>query len=113
MLEGFMIVAIAIAVMAVVTVFMGVKTIPLLSRAGADSIDPDIRNKINRETAVLVHADSNFIRRLLNFESDPAEVVDAPAEARRLRENQALGRKANEGDTPLIERKSDQLFNVF
>lgn len=85
----------------------------ILARAGAESIDPDIRNKVNRETAVLADADTNFIQRLLNFESDPAEVVDAPAEAQRLRENQALGRKPNEGDTPLIERKSDQLFDVF
>lgn len=77
-----------------------------LTRAGAESIDPDIRNKVNRETAVLATVDSKFIQRLLNFDSDPAE-------AQRLRENQALGRKPNEGDTPLIERKSDQLFDVF
>ncbi|NNE82894.1 MAG: DUF3035 domain-containing protein [Alphaproteobacteria bacterium] len=84
-----------------------------LARAGADNIDPDIRSKVDREASLLADADVNFVQKLLNFKPDNDEVVDAAAEARRLRENQALGRPATEGDTPLIERKTNQLFKIF
>ena len=63
-----------------------------LSRAGADNIEPNIRSKVDREYAVLREADSNFVQRLLDYQADIDDVLDAPAEARRLRENQALGR---------------------
>ncbi len=85
----------------------------ILARAGADSVTPDIRSKVDRENAVLAEADLNFVQKLLDFNPDIDEVVDAPAEARRLRENQALGRDVTVGDTPTIERKSDRLFNIF
>ena len=85
----------------------------ILARAGADTVEPDIRTKIDREYAVLAEADLNFVQKLLDFDPDIDELVDAPAEARRLRENQALGRDATEGDTPLIERKTDALFRIF
>lgn len=84
-----------------------------LARAGADNVESDIRTKVDRDNAILADADLNFVQKLLNFNPDIDDVVDAPAEARRLRENQALGRDVSEGKTPLIERKSDRLFNVF
>lgn len=84
-----------------------------LARAGADNVAPDIRRKIDRESAALADADLNFVQKLLNFNPDIDDVVDAPAESRRLRENQALGREATVGDTPLIERKKDSLFKIF
>lgn len=84
-----------------------------LARAGADNVAPDIRRKIDRESAALADADLNFVQKLLNFNPDIDDVVDAPAESRRLRENQALGREATVGDTPLIERKKDSLFRIF
>ncbi len=85
----------------------------LLARAGADNVEPDIRSKIDRESSLLAKADLNFVQRLLNFEPNVDDLVDAPAESRRLRENQALGRAVTEGETPLIERKTDRLFNIF
>jgi hypothetical protein len=84
-----------------------------LARAGADNVAPDIRRKIDRESAALADANLDFVQKLLNFNPDIDDVVDAPAESRRLRENQALGREATVGDTPLIERKKDSLFNIF
>lgn len=84
-----------------------------LARAGADSVDPNIRTQVDREYAVLREADTNFVQRLLDYEREIDDVLDAPAEARRLRENQALGRDASEGDIPLIEKKNDQLFRIF
>jgi len=84
-----------------------------LARAGADNVAPDIRRKVDRENTALAEADLNFVQKLLNFDPDIDDVVDAAAESRRLRENQALGREATEGDTPLIERKTNQLFKIF
>jgi len=84
-----------------------------LARAGADNVAPDIRRTVDRENATLTEANLNFVQKLLNFNPDIDELVDAPAESRRLRENQALGREATEGETPLIERKADRLFKIF
>ncbi len=86
----------------------------LLSRAGALETDPLIRVQIDRESSVLVEENENLVRSLLGLEQDsPAAVVDAPAEARRLREAQALGDSASEGDTPTIERSSNSLLKIF
>jgi hypothetical protein len=84
-----------------------------LTRAGADNVEPDIRSKVDREYSILADADLNFVQKLLDFEPDNDAIVDAAGESRRLRENQALGRDATEGDTPLIDRKTNQLFKVF
>lgn len=86
-----------------------------LSRAGALETDPLIRSQIDRESDVLVEENENFVRGLLGLKQDsPAAVVDAPDEARRLREAQALGVPPSEGaKTPTIERKSNSLLKIF
>lgn len=84
-----------------------------LARAGANDVAPEIRRTVDRESAILADADLNFVQRLLDFDPDNERVVDAAAEARRLRENQALGREPTDGDTPFIDRKSNQLFKIF
>lgn len=83
----------------------------LLGLAGADQAAPGIRRIIDRESAVLADADDRLIDRLLSLDvPPPGTVVDADAEARRLRENQALGRPVTEGETPSIERKERGLL---
>ena len=85
-----------------------------LSRAGALETDPLIRSQIDRETSVLIDENQNFIRKLLGLKQDPVDgVVDAPSEARRLRENQALGVPAAEGETPTITRTRNSLLDLF
>jgi hypothetical protein len=85
-----------------------------LSRAGALETDPLIRAQVDRESAVLVEENQNFVRKLLGLKQDPVDdVVDASAEARRLRENQALGRPASEGEVPTIDRSRNSLFDLF
>lgn len=85
-----------------------------LSRAGALETDPLIRARVDRESAVLADENQNFVRRLLGLKQDPVDdVVDASAEARRLRENQALGRPASEGEVPTIDRSRSSLFDLF
>lgn len=82
----------------------------LLAKAGAANADPNIRIEVDRESAVLAEASRNFIQQLLDYSSDQAEVVDAPAEARRLRENEALGKPPTDGKTPTIERRERGLL---
>ncbi|MDA0786015.1 MAG: DUF3035 domain-containing protein [Proteobacteria bacterium] len=85
-----------------------------LSRAGALETDPLIRSQIDRESSVLADENQNFIRKLLGLKQDPIdEEVDAPSEARRLRENQALGAPPSEGETPTISRTRNGLFDIL
>ncbi len=80
----------------------------LLARAGANGVAPDIRLLVDQESNVLREADESFLNRLLTFR-DPDQVVgavvDPEAEARRLREAEALGLPVTTGETPQIERK--------
>ncbi len=79
----------------------------LLARAGVDEANPQIRQIVNRETRQISEESRNFFDRLIFWQQQPGpeSVVDAEAEARRLRENAALGKDATEGETPTIERK--------
>ncbi len=84
----------------------------LLMAAGANRADPNIRRIIDAETQNLGEDDSYFYDVLVFWrdETPPGDVVDAEAEARRLREAAALGRPVTEGETPTIERKKEALF---
>lgn len=79
----------------------------LLTRAGADRAQPDIRQVVERETANLELADRSFVDRLMFWQTQPppGTVVDPRAESARLANNAALGRPLNEGDVPVIERR--------
>lgn len=82
-------------------------TAAIMQRTGALSVDPDVRSRVNRESAVLASEDKSFTERLM-FWSKPSEygtVVDADREARRIRENVAQGQPITAGKTPTIERK--------
>ncbi len=86
--------------------------IALLTKAGVDKADPKIRQLVNSESAVLAEARSGLVEQLI-FWRDPkpsGKAVDARKEARRLRENAALGRPVTEGETPIIQRKKRGLL---
>lgn len=88
----------------------------LIRLAGAENADPNIREEIERETTALVEADKSFTDRLLFWRERPpsGEIVDAKAEASRIRENQAAGRSVVEGATPTIRhRKRGLLEGIF
>ncbi len=82
-----------------------------LRLAGATQADPNIRATVNRESAVLAEAETGFVDSLMfwNSPQQPGVIVDADKEARRLRENAALGRSPTTGETPTIRRKGDGL----
>jgi hypothetical protein len=88
----------------------------LLKRFGADSIQPDIRVLVNKETQSLAEAEKSLSDRVIFWrKADPPGVaVDPTRETQRIRENQALGRSVSEGDTPQIQRrKKAWLEGVF
>jgi hypothetical protein len=87
-------------------------TVALLQKTGGLQADPEIRLQIDRETTILAEADQSFTERLM-FWRTPTEygtVVDAAAEARRIQENQALGRPIVDGETPTIARRRRALL---
>jgi len=89
----------------------------LLKATGAHQADPDIRTLINRESSIMVEENVTLADRILFWkkpgETEQGTVVDPAKEAKRIRENQALGRPLTEGDTPTIERERGMkgLFN--
>jgi len=84
----------------------------LLAAAGSDRNQPNIRRLVNSETQDVNESDKRFLDYIVFWreEEPPGVVVDAEEEARRLRENAALGRPATEGQTPTIERKRKALL---
>ena len=88
----------------------------LLGQAGAANADPAIREVVNRESALLADADRSFADKLIFWQEKtaPGVVVDAEAEAKRLRENAAVGRPASEGESPIVvRRKRGWLEGIF
>jgi hypothetical protein len=88
----------------------------LLAKVGSPRNDPRIRELVDRESVALAEADRTFFDRLVFWQKppEPGTVVNPQLEAQRLRENQALGRAATEGDTPTIRRrKKGALEGIF
>jgi hypothetical protein len=79
----------------------------LLSAAGAENADPNIRLVVNRETKQLNDESERFVDALVFWNTQPpaGSIVDPSAEVRRLQENAALGVPPTTGPTPQIERR--------
>ncbi len=80
----------------------------LLRETGGTAADPDIRSRIDEETSIYAKEDSRFVDKLIFWVDDiPDEgtTVDAKKEQKRIMENQALGKKLNDGATPEVKRK--------
>ena len=84
----------------------------LLNAAGALNSDSAIRQTVDLETQQINDESSDFIDTLVFWRDSeqPGVIVDAQAEAARLRENAALGRAATQGRTPTIERKKKAIL---
>lgn len=81
----------------------------LLMHAGADRAQPDIRQQVDYETSVLAPKEKPVAERILGWsvggeDKPPATVVDAEAEAERLKKNAEEGKSVTEGETPQIEQ---------
>jgi hypothetical protein len=79
----------------------------LLRKLGAGDVDPNIRQVVERETTAIEIEANGFVEDLMFWKAkkNPARLVDPAQERRRLQANEALGRPANAGTTPVIERK--------
>jgi hypothetical protein len=85
-----------------------------LVQAAGPAAPADIRRKLGTEAA-LEDRGPSFTDRLLFWRktAPPGVVVDPQKESQRLRENAALGRSVEAGDTPIIQRKKDTLFDTL
>jgi hypothetical protein len=82
--------------------------VALLSASGAQYADPEIRSTVDRETSIFISESEGVIDDLLFWQDkqDPNSIVDPAAEAKRIRDQQALGDSVSGGEqTPVIERK--------
>jgi hypothetical protein len=72
-----------------------------------DQAEPNIRQIVNRETADFVYETEYPIDKLLFWKEKPPPgvLLDAEKESKRLRENSALGRPVDTGETPSIQRR--------
>jgi hypothetical protein len=85
----------------------------LLDASGGAKVDPTIRDTIDRESAQHAVGNTHLVDELLWWkeEAPKGTVVDAPAEAARLKEAKEKGEPPAKGQTPIIERdKSGWLF---
>lgn len=88
----------------------------LMKRIGADSIQPDIRVLVDKESQALANADKSFQERIMFWRKpeQPGAAVDALKESQRLQQNQALGKSVSDGETPKVQRrKKGWLEGVF
>ena len=84
----------------------------LLRQADALETNPNIKRVINEEFTIYAQESEGFFEALLFWRGEEplGESVDAEAEAQRLSENAALGLPPNTGETPVIERREQALF---
>lgn len=77
----------------------------LLKRAEALNVDPEIRYLVERESGRVTEEDSLVDKLVFWRDKAPKKtVVDPSGESKRLRDNAALGKPANEGNTPIVNK---------
>jgi hypothetical protein len=80
----------------------------LLAKTGGDKASPDIRTVINAEAAEKTEVNEHLVQELLFWKKDEppgTAVVDARAEAARIKAAKDSGQPLNQGATPIIERE--------
>lgn len=85
----------------------------VLRVTGALNADPNIRQTVNRETSLIAAKSKSFTDKIVFWQKPkaPGTAVNPTQEARRIRENQALGEPLNEGEVPTIKHKQKALFD--
>jgi len=84
----------------------------LLKLAGAENPDPNIRRVVAQDNSRIEEKDKSFVDRLIFWQTQPpfGTVINPSEEAKRLRENAALGKPVTEGVTPQIRRRKRSMF---
>lgn len=86
----------------------------LVQRAGAEAVDPNIRQQVDFEGQNIVHRTEGFVDRIISFggSSAPAtQPLDAEAEQRRLADEEAV-RRATGGGQVIIQRNAPGGFKL-
>ena len=78
-----------------------------LVQAAGPTPPANIRAEVNGEASAEAAQNDSFVDKLMFWRSPPPPgiVVDPQKEAKRIRENAALGRSQDAGDTPIIQPK--------
>ncbi|HBM90670.1 MAG TPA: DUF3035 domain-containing protein [Rhodospirillaceae bacterium] len=86
----------------------------LLTKAGADKADPDIRALIDNESSQKVVGSRHLVDEILWWKEagSDATTVDAIAEAERLRKAKKDGSSITSGATPVIERNKSSWLGL-
>lgn len=88
----------------------------ILTKTGAEQVDPQIRRKVDEETTALIEADHGFTDKILFWQDKPppGEALDASQEAKRLQQNAAVGNAPTAGSSPqIIRREKGWLEGIF
>jgi len=92
-----------------------------LNKLGADNVSADIRAQIDAENGYIAVQNRTVADKLIYWnDANPplvndkdASVIDAAAEAERLKQNKAAGKPLNQGVVPVIEKKKSTLDKIF
>ncbi|SHJ05605.1 Protein of unknown function [Roseomonas rosea] len=81
--------------------------------AGIGATPGNIRRQVDEEALRLERPQRSLVERMMFWQEAPrpGTVLDPEREARRLRENAALGRSPEEGETPIIQRRQRGLLD--
>jgi hypothetical protein len=87
----------------------------LLANLGAADVDPNIRRKVDEESALLAEDDRNIVERMMFWRklNPPGVIVEAKGEQSRINENAALGKPVTDGETPEIRVERLTEFKGF
>jgi hypothetical protein len=80
--------------------------------SGIASTSGNVRRQVDEESLRLDRPQRNVVDRLMFWQDPPppGTVVDPTRESQRLRENSALGRSPEDGETPIIQRRQRGLL---
>lgn len=87
-----------------------------LVQAAGPAAPSNIRAEVNGEAATAAQQNQGFVDKLMFWREPPPPgiVVDPQKETQRIRENAALGRSQDVGDTPIIQPSSKNWWdNLF
>ena len=84
----------------------------VLQLTGATKADPSIRRRIREEARILAEESKSFTDKIAFWQNSAkfGVTVNPALEAKRIRENQALGKPLNKGDIPIIKRRQKPIF---
>ena len=92
--------------------------VAILAKAGADVTAPDVRKTVDRESSVFAAEEKQFTHKLINWKDEKlgeGTAINPAAEAKRLADNKAMGKKPNDGNVPTIGKggSSGKFLGIF